>query len=410
MRPNPQIVAPNRAPMASVRIYLKTNKVNKKGLHPIVLQVIHGRKRKLHWLGYYASEEQWDEEKNLPRKNHSNSTRLRNLIQTKLSQVEAIILDFENQQKPFTVEDIIEKMTIDEKSENIIAFTEKEIAKMKSLQQKGNAAVYQNTLNLFKDFRNDKDIAFKHIDKKFINQFKESLLSTGRKPNTVSIHLRTLRAIYNRAIDQKAVSENLYPFKNFKIKIHTTEKRAIGKEEIDRIIDLDLSDRDDLLLPRDLFLFSFYMRGMSYIDIAFLTVGDIHGDRITYTRKKTGQRFSIKLTDKARDIIARYNNLKDKKSYIFPILKRSGQEYLDYRNAMRLMNKKLKDIGEEAKIDEPISTYTARHSWATIAKSKGIPTAIISEGLGHDSEETTQIYLDSFENDVLDQANELITS
>jgi len=228
-------------------------------------------------------------------------------------------------------------------------------------------------------------------------------------PNTISVHLRTLRAIYNRAIKEKAVSENLYPFKNFKIKIHSTEKRAIQKEDIDKIMEADLSERPDLVLPRDLFLFSFYMRGMSFVDIAYLNVGDIHGDRLTYERRKTKQKFSIRITDRAREVILKYNDLKVKKSYIFPILMRKGQEYLDYRNAMRLMNKKLKDLGDLAELDEPLTTYTTRHSWATIAKRMGVATAVISEGLGHDSEETTQIYLDSFENDVLDDANEMIT-
>ena len=395
--------------MASAKIFLKKNKTNKDGSHPIVLQIIKDRRRKFLWLGHSTKPDQWDSNKNIPKSNHSNSTRLKNLLLRKLSEVEGLILDFENLEKPFTVDDIIDKLTIDEKSEFLFTFSEKEISKMISLGQTGNAAVYQNTLNVFKVFRKDQDIAFKHIDSRVLDKFKDYLISKGRMPNTISVHLRTLRAIYNRAIKEKAVSENLYPFKNFTIKIHATEKRAIGKEEIDKIISLNLNDRADLSVARDFFLFSFYMRGMSYIDIAFLTVGDIHGDRITYTRKKTGQKFSIKLTDKAREIISKYNNIKDKKSYIFPILKRSGQNYLDYRNAMRLANKKLKIIAEKAEIDESISTYTARHSWATIAKRKGIPTAIISEGLGHDSEETTQIYLDSFGNDVLDDANDVIT-
>ncbi len=221
--------------------------------------------------------------------------------------------------------------------------------------------------------------------------------------------MRTLRAILNHAIKMGLVESNNYAFQNFKIKSEPTQKRAIGKDDINRITSLNLSSRPDLVLPRDLFLFSFYMRGMSFVDIAYLKVSNINNDRLTYKRKKTKQKFSIKLNDKSNEIISRYNNLKNKKNYIFPILLRKGQEYLDYRNAMRLMNKKLKDIGDLVTLNEPLSTYTARHSWATIAKRMGVATAIISEGLGHDSEETTQIYLDSFENDVLDDANALIT-
>jgi integrase len=242
-----------------------------------------------------------------------------------------------------------------------------------------------------------------------LEAFREFLIKRKCSVNTISVHLRTLRAIYNKAIKEKAVSEDLYPFKNFKISTETTKKRAIKREDIEAIIKLDLSSRPDLDYARDLFLFSFFFRGMSFVDIAFLKVSDIIGDRLYYTRKKTRQKFSIKITEKAWGVIKKYNDLSNKKSYIFPILQREGEEYLDYRNAMRLVNKKLKKLSEMAELSEPITTYTARHSWATIAKRSGIPTAIISEGLGHDSEETTQIYLDSFENDVLDQANEIVT-
>lgn len=395
--------------MASVKVILNRYKVNNDGSHPIVLQIIKDRRKKVLWLGYSAKLSQWDSEKNLPKRNHSNSARLRNLILSKLTEVEGIFLDLDDSGKPYTAQDVIDKLTIDERSDNLFVFTEKEIEKMKFLGQKGNAAIYQNTLNVYKNFRDEKDIALKHIDVRELNKFKDHLISKGSMPNTISFHLKTLRAIYNRAIKAKAVSENLFPFKNFPIKIHSTEKRAIQKEDIDKITLLNLEVRPDLVLPRDLFLFSFYMRGMSFVDIAYLKVSNIHGERLTYERKKTKQKFSIRLTEKAKEIIKRYNDLKLKKSYIFPILQREGQEYLDYRNAMRLMNKKLKDIGVLAELEEPLSTYTARHSWATIAKRMGEATAVISEGLGHDSEKTTQIYLDSFENDVLDEANERIT-
>ena len=151
------------------------------------------------------------------------------------------------------------------------------------------------------------------------------------------------------------------------------------------------------------------MRGMSFIDIAFLKVMDIVNGRVLYSRKKTGQKFSIKITREAKSIIEKYSDQKYPDSYIFHIIKRRKKEFLDYRNAMRLTNKKLKKIGEKAEIKIPLTMYVARHSWATIAKRSGIPTAVISEGMGHDSELTTQIYLDSFESSVLDEANEQIT-
>jgi integrase len=395
--------------MASASIILNIHKKKSDGSHPVVLQIIKDRKKKLIFLKHYVQKEHWDFDKNLPTAKHPNSARLKNVIRGKLNDAEKIILEFEDKKKPFTVEDIVNKLTASENSEMLFVFWDSIIAKLKQLKNIGNSTIYKHTLDVFKEFRNDKDISLKYVDLQLLERFREFLIERGCKINTISIHLRTLRAVYNRAIKEMAVSAELYPFRNFKIRTEDTKKRAVRKEDIDKITNLNLNGRKDLEYARDLFLFSFYMRGMSFIDIAYLQVDNIIGDRIYYTRKKTRQKFSIKITEKAWDIIRKYNDLTKKESYLFPILQREGQEFLDYRNAMRLTNKKLRKISEKAKLTEPISTYVARHSWATIAKRSGIPTAVISEGLGHDSEETTQIYLDSFENDVLDKANEIIT-
>jgi len=395
--------------MASVNIHLDKHKKKTDGSHPVVLQIIKDRKKKVIFLGHYVKDEHWDFDKNLPTSRHPNSTRLKNIIRGKLIGADKIILDFEDKKKPFTVEDIANRLKSTEKSDMFFAYGDKTVEKLKELKQIGNSKIYDSTIAIFKEFRSDKDISLKHIDRKMLESFREFLIKRGCKINTISVYLRTLRAIYNRAVKENAVSEELYPFKNLKIPSEKTKKRAIRKEDIDKIIGLDLSGRKDLDYARDLFLFSFYLRGISFVDITYLKVKDIVGGRVYYTRRKTGQKFSIKITDKSWAVIKKYNNLKDMDSYIFPILKRQDNEFLDYRNAIRLLNKKLKKISKQAKLPEPISTYTARHSWATIAKRSGIPTAIISEGLGHDSEETTQIYLDSFENDVLDKANEIIT-
>ena len=121
----------------------------------------------------------------------------------------------------------------------------------------------------------------------------------------------------------------------------------------------------------------------------FLSI-QIFNDKVVYTWRKTGQKFSVKITDHSKRLIEKYQQ-KDN-IYIFPIIKRSENEFLDYKNAVRLINKKLKKVAEMAKIDAGLTTYVSRHSWATIAKRAGIPTAVISEGLGHETEETTQIY------------------
>jgi len=395
--------------MASIKLLLFTHKKLKDGSHPIVLQVIKDRKRKLISFGFSATTEQWDKKENLPNKKHPNYKELRLFVKNKLVKADKVLLDLENEDRPFTIDELVDKITNKDKYYSFYEFTENLISKMKKTGNLGNARVYYNTLNVFRKFMNGKDIDFKGLNYKKIKEFEEYLYSLGRKVNTVSVHLRTLRAIYNRAIKEKVVQKALYPFEEIKISKEETQKLAITKEEIDKIRDLDLSGNSELEKARDYFMFSFYMRGMSFIYIAFLKVKNISNGRLNYTRKKTRQKFSIKLTDKARMIIEKYSDLKDHDSYIFPIIKRKRNEYLDYRNAMRLTNKKLKIIGEMVGLTSTLSTYVSRHSWATIAKRTGISTTIISEGLGHDSEQTTQIYLDSFENKVLDDANEKIT-
>ena len=264
-----------------------------------------------------------------------------------------------------------------------------------------------------------KKISDFEIDFHAVNGYREFLLkrvfvSKKKKvekklsTNTISIYLRTLRAIINKALNDGLIDESQYPFKKISIKSEKTRKRAVNKEVIKMVEDLDVSKEKNLQLYKDLFMFSFYNRGMNFVDMAFLKVRNFEGGRLNYTRQKTGQQFSIKITDKSKSIIGRYSDLKDSDAYIFPIIFRKGKEYLDYRNAMRLMNKKLKKISKLLKLETPLTTYVSRHSWATIAKRSGISTAIISEGLGHTTEEITQVYLDSFENEVLDDANEPI--
>ena len=159
-----------------------------------------------------------------------------------------------------------------------------------------------------------------------------------------------------------------------------------------------------------MFLTSFYLVGIAYMDIAHLKVSDIHNGRIAYKRKKTHQLINIKITPRLQEILNKYIEGKKATDFIFPIIKSDTPEgmYRDVKNAMKIYNKMLKKIAELCKIDENLTSYWSRHSWATIAKRKGVSTAVISESLGHTTEMTTQVYLDSFEDEVIDAANELV--
>ncbi|MGM0582858.1 MAG: phage integrase SAM-like domain-containing protein [Bacteroidota bacterium] len=405
--------------MASVRVKLKTDKKLNDDTHPIIIQVIHNRKRKVFYLGYSATKNQWDDKKQI-KSNHPEHKIIKSRIKNDVLFIKNIIADLENKHKPFRLEDIEKKYRNRATSDTLEDYTKGIIEKLEKQGKTGNAKVYQTCLDSVKSFVNNKKVKFHEIDYQFVKSYqdylhqKEVILykDTDKKTtkkltvNTISVYLRTLRAIVNKAIKDGLMDETAYPFKNISIKSQKTRKRAVNKDIIKMVEELDVPE--NLQLWKDLFMFSFYNRGMNMVDMAYLKVKNIEAGRLNYTRKKTGQQFSIKVTDKSKAIISRYNDLKDPESYIFPIIYRKGKEYLDYRNAMRLMNKKLKKISELLNLDVALTTYVSRHSWATIAKRSGIATAVISEGLGHESEETTQVYLDSFENDVLDDANDQI--
>ena len=394
--------------MASAKIILFEHKTLKDGTHPVVLQIIKGRKRKI--ISYGKSlPTQWNYDENLPNKKHPDQKSLSKLLLRKRYDALKVINEYEENGEPYTITDIANKLKILSSNISVFSYFDELIKRLEQNDKEGNSKVYINTRNVFKSFRANKDLEFKDLDYSVVKGFTVYLEKKGSRPNTVSIHLRTLRAVFNSAIKENLIPETFYPFKKIKIKSEKTIKRALTTEDINKIRKLDLGADKELKKARDYFLFGFNMRGMSFVDIAFLKGKNIKGGRVEYTRKKTGQNLSIKLTNEAIAIIEKYYDQSRPDSYIFPIIKRSDSAFLDYRNAMRLTNKKLKII--EKKIDSPITltTYVSRHTWATIAKRKGYSTSIISDGLGHDSEKTTQIYLDSFEKGILDDANEDIT-
>lgn len=402
--------------MASIKVILRKDKQNKEGKYPVSIRLIHNRKKKYISLKQYLNDDEWDTvaglaiEKSRDKEHKIYLQRLNLSIVSRREEIKQRILELDEKGRPYTIDMILNLYKTHTSVVTFFEYMRSLIERMESLGQYGNARIYEQTLSIFKTFRNEKDLYFEEFSYKVVIDFEEYLLKKGNKVNTVYTYMRKLKAAYNKAINEGIVKEEYYPFKKYKIKTEKTVKRAITKENLHSIKELDLSREQTLLAARNIFLFSFYTRGISFVDIANLKVKNIVGDRLSYTRNKTNQKFSIKLTEPMLEIINQYNGLENPESYLFPIIKEEEEDNnRKYLNALRLTNKKLKEIGKRVNLPFPLTTYVARHSWATIAKRAGIPTAIISEGLGHETEKTTQIYLDSFENDVLDEANDLIT-
>ena len=170
---------------------------------------------------------------------------------------------------------------------------------------------------------------------------------------------------------------------------------------------MDLSYRSSLDFARDMFLFSFYTRGMSLVDMAYLRKKDLTNGILSYRRRKTGQQLFIKWEKPMQEIADKYDTKNS--LYLLPIIKHSSiEERTQYIYAGHNINRNLKIIGRELGLSIPLTMYVARHAWASIAKSKNVPLSVISEGMGHDSEATTRIYLASLDNMAIDKANSLI--
>lgn len=228
----------------------------------------------------------------------------------------------------------------------------------------------------------------------------------GVAPNTISFYTRILRAVYNRAVEDDII-ENRNPFRHVYTGVDKTVKRALPLALIKKIKVLDLSLLPTLDYARDMFLMSFYLRGMSFIDMAFLRKTDLKNRYVTYRRRKTGQQLIIEWTKEMQMILDKYPE--NNSDYLLPIIRNTGtNERCTYRNAGYNINHNLKRIAEMVGITIPLTLYVARHSWASAAKAKGIPVSVISEGMGHDSEATTQIYLASLDTSAVDKANSLI--
>ena len=291
------------------------------------------------------------------------------------------------------------------KESSLFTFMHGVIAQLKQLGKVRTSETYTTTLNSFMAFREDQDVPLDGISSDLMLLYEAYLRARGVRMNTISFYMRNLRAVYNRAVE-KGLTQPNNPFRHVYTGVDKTVKRAIPIKAIKALKELDLSMKPSLDFARDMFMFSFYTRGMSFVDMAYLKKSDIKNGILTYRRRKTGQELSIKWEKCMAEIIAKYPE--NKTDFLLPIIKEEGNERRQYDNALHLVNYRLKELSTMLKLQRPLTMYVARHPWASAAKAKNVPLSVISEGRGHDSEATTQIYLASLETSVVDKANKMI--
>lgn len=288
----------------------------------------------------------------------------------------------------------------------LFAFMQEVIKQLKRLNKVRTSETYSATLNSFMRFRNGKDILLSEMNIDLVMGYEAYLRSEGVTWNTISFYMRILRAVYNRAVEKELIIPKLL-FKRVYTGIDKTVKRAISAKSIKQIKYLDLPLYSSLDFARDMFLFSFYTRGMSFVDMAYLRKSDMKNGILSYRRRKTGQLLSIRWEKCMQEIVDKYPD--NEKGYLLSIIiKKNKSDRSQYKSALHLINNKLKEIARLADVPNCLTMYVARHSWASIAKHNNIPIGVISESMGHESENTTQIYLASLDATLIDKANELI--
>ncbi len=291
-------------------------------------------------------------------------------------------------------------------SATLIPFFRQLIETLRQNRKPGTARNYQNTLNSFSAFLGGNDIRFTMITEELIASYEKWLSDRGVLRNSSSFYMRTLRSVYNKAVQKRLVKQT-NPFANVYTGVDRTKKRAVSEGVIFKLLKLDLEYSSALSLSRDIFIFSYCTRGMAFVDVAYLKKKDISDGTITYIRRKTGQRLSIRIEPCITAIIKKYEEATQDSIYVFPVItsEKSDEAYDQYSLGLNYHNRKLKRLSKIIGENLSISSYTARHTWATAARNKNVPISVISAGMGHSSEKTTQIYLASLENSVIDQAN-----
>lgn len=401
----------------NIRIVLDTRFEKVDQTYPLIIRISHNRRNISIPLGYSLLEKDWNEQSKEVKssfKGVSNVTRLNKLIQQKKINAMDIInqLQDSGEIENLTVKEIKSRIINQQSEQTVFSFTEQLIAELKDAGRYGYARSINNTLQAIKKFSSAKDFTFKQLNYMFLTNFENACLKDGLKINSIAVYMRTTKMIYNRAIKAGIVKRELYPFLGFTIKTTKTKKRAVRREVIELIEKFEPVVNTRIWHAKNYFLFSFYAMGINFADLARLKMSNIVEGRLEFTRQKTKKDYSIKVNKAIQEILDLYCTNKHEDDYIFPIITRAGNRELEYRDVSekrKIYNQMLKEIANLCGIESNLTSYVARHSWATIAKRKGVPVAAISEGMGHGDVKTTEIYLDSFDKEVLDDYNDLIT-
>lgn len=400
---------------SNVVIALDARRKKSDGTFPLVLRIGHYRTTISIPLGINLPEKDWDIKKRVIKNSYAgieSVTRLNNIIQKKKAAALDLLLQLneKGELEQFSVAELKEKMNGENSFDSFFGYAETQIQQLYQANRIGTANSYKGVLSVLKKHQNGKDLRFRDITYSFLSKFETSHYKKGNGTNSLAVYMRTIRAIWNKAIKEGVVDRSLYPFYDYKVKTAPTEKRALDLGLLQRIVAQQIPKGQPCFHARNYFLASYMLYGMNFTDMAYLKKEDMRDGRIVYRRKKTSKIYDIKITPSLKQILDFYIASNPDSEYVFPILKRETaiQQNKDIMWARKRYNKKLKLLAELCGIDKHLTSYVSRHSFATQAMLQQIPLNAISAMLGHSSLKTTETYLKSLPSNMLDAYNEKV--
>lgn len=425
----------NKYPNTSIRPMLNIRRGSPDGRYTLIIQLIRERRRGVIFTPYRLLPEEFDCLRGKAsaisrRKAHTAFIREVNIFLDKQKEeIQRILSELQREGRAFTVRDVTQAYHQRYDNRYVHTFFTRQIEELRKEGAQGTANKYNATLVAFEKFIGNRRIHFDNVDENLLLDFEQHLRQVPLQPNTVSFYMSNFRALYNKAQKRGYVTRGKSPFDVVPIRIEKTRKLAVSADVIRRVAQSEFPDSHRLNCARDMFMFSFYCRGMSFVDMAYLRQEDIQDGMIHYRRRKTGQTYSVRIIPEVQAILDRYRE--ESSPWALPILLDFGDDkhprplvydgttpderkqfetklYLRYKYSLSHYLRYFRDIRKHLNLPVKLSFNVARHSWASLARKQGIPVSVISLGLGHTSEKTTQIYLDELDNSTVDAANEIV--
>lgn len=392
--------------MVTIKPYLDCRRQKQDGTFPLKIRVSSNRKSFYLVTSFNLTKKYWDQKKSKVKSNYSNHRLLNLCIDKRILEIEELLLLHGSPEKLSIVElrQLIENR---QKPVSVSGFARQLIRTLEAENKHGNALVYHTALKKLESHFGS-NLSFEDLNFSLLTTFQQRMAQEGMSVNGISNYLRTIRALYNKAIQANLVDKSNYPFHRFKIKTEKTVVRALSISELQKLAAIEFEAETAEWRAHRLFFLSFALIGINVIDLAQLRRSDIQGERIHYKRQKTHKVYSVRINSMAKRIL---DELAVDGYYLLPLLPPIRQSSSEVKRISmqqtKNSNKHLKRIGEKLGLRLKLTTYVARHSWASTAKQLGYSNELIADAMGHSiGNSVTAVYLEKFSNEKIDEMNE----